>query len=89
MNLYNWKYSQVLKRYSSGAIMALASSEDEARDKVREAFTTWLAQEREDLFMSSQDDDDREEIAKLVATLEADLTMTPELCQVVFVRGSE
>lgn len=89
MNLYHWNHCEVLRNYACGNISVIATSEADARDKVRAAYLDYLKQEREFLFWEYQDEDDREEIKNLQTLLEKDLTQTPEIRNVIFNRGSE
>jgi hypothetical protein len=80
-------WSDLLKQYAQGRLIAVAHTPDEARRKIREQFPAWLAERYS--WLSPLDEDDIEQVEELKGKLEADLAKEPEVHGVIYVSGSE
>lgn len=97
MNLYHWRYSELLKNYATGSIIVMAQTIEEARIKAFAHFESWVKQYREDLFFGAQSDtedyaqDCKEELDIMRNTLRLDLERLPVVVSegVIFILGSE
>lgn len=84
MKLY-WWWSDALKQYAPGRLIAVARDADEARGKIRAHFEAWAAENRAWWFLT----DERDEYDEATALLEADLGKKPEEAEALYVMGSE
>ena len=86
MQIYSW-WSDMLKNYGSGRLIAVAQSADDARQIIRDGFEPWARSEREWWWIDQ--DDLAEELAKGRALLEKDLADEPTVSNCLFIAGSE
>ena len=86
MEMYHW-HSSWLASYSTGDIVVMALTVDEARDAVRARFDDWLREERS--WLDPEDPEDDEDIAELRARMERDLAADPTTERVLLIRGGE
>lgn len=93
-NLYHWSVAECLENYSSGDIIVMASSLEEAKQKARENIITYLKQERSWWFNEDgtlDEDFGKDDYRSFMETLEEDLKKEPDTVEsgTVFIRGSE
>lgn len=93
-----WWWSDALKQYGHGRLLACAESADDARPLARQAGRDWWLAQREWAYddsgqrlgyASTFDEYDREEWGAFLAKLDTDLSVDPETCQAIGVPGSE
>ncbi len=75
MTLHYWRSSEWLKRYGSGHIIVMADNVEDARQKVRNSFMSWVVDNHS--WLDWDDKDDWEEIEKMRALMEADISAIP------------
>lgn len=90
--IYRWD-SDLLKQYSRGDLIALASSTEEARDKLRAGFNDWAREYRESEWAEAHglwgEDIDTSGLDKLRKTFEEDLAAEPMIHETLWMSGSE
>lgn len=94
-----WWWSEALKQYGHGRLLACATSADDARGLARQAALDWWLEQREWAYDDSYqpigfygfvcDENDREEWDSFLAKLDADLTKEPETTSAIGIAGSE
>jgi len=87
-NLYRW-HSALLANYAPGDLIAVADSADEAREKLRAGFDTWVKEHREWVLYVEPEDEEQDGKTALRRKLETDLLAQPEIHQALYIRGSE
>lgn len=91
--LYRWKYSEALKNYSTGDLIAMAETVHLARQQIRDAAIVWLKNDRSWVVLDDGKPDPfyQEEWDEFFAKLEADLLKDHEIveCGAILIRGSE
>lgn len=78
-----WWWSEALKQYGHGRLLACATSADEARVLARQAGIDWHKEWRE------WDHCDPEEVSSFLAKLDSDLAKEPEITSAIGIGGSE
>lgn len=88
VNLYHWR-SEALKNYSQGNVLAIGTTPDEARDRVRKAWPKF-AEERW-AWCDSEDEDDLATIENYRLEFEADLAVEPCILSLkaIIIEGGE
>lgn len=87
MEMFVW-HSELLKQYSRGWIIVMATDVEDARQRARDSLDAWV-QDRYSWLTPDEDSDDAEQVEKFKELLEADLAKEPETHRVLFINGSE
>lgn len=95
MKIYYWERSEAMKDYYDGQIIVLASSLEEAKEKVRQKLQHRFGGYKErnpdshfGLYLSDSQEDREQKIQKILEILEKDLEKEPITGQdVIFIKG--
>lgn len=82
--MYIWR-SDVCGNYSKGTVCVIADDIKTAKELAKKSLIYWLRTERHWIF----DNDDKEDLNKAMATIEADLSAEPTIAGACVIAGSE
>ena len=85
MKLYMWR-SRFLANWGHGYMIAVASSTEEAREKLRKEFEIYFWEEQ---MVSKDEPDDMERYEDDLRAVDEDLSELPEELEALFIPGSD
>jgi alcohol dehydrogenase YqhD (iron-dependent ADH family) len=86
--MYSWE-STYLEEYAQGHIIVEANSVEEARQKALESFDEYDRDFFEWEYEEDQDEYDKQSILKRHKEFKEDISVEPEISEVIFIRGSQ
>jgi hypothetical protein len=98
MKLFHWNRCESLRNYACGDIIVVADTVEEARqrviDKVKEGFRekySWYFNDDGSFFFAAGDSDEtyQEELENFTNQVKEDISIDPEVKDVVFIQGSD
>jgi hypothetical protein len=86
--MYSWK-STYLEEYARGHIIVEANSVEEARQKALESFDEYDREESPWNYGEYQDEESKQYILERYEVFKEDISVDPEISDVIFIRGSQ